>query len=241
MEKEIEEITNWKKLRPVLNNNYDYNANSQNWTEAIKLFQKRLNRKFFNPIKSIIDKNILEGEGFTIVTVQCAIIESLASFRTGQIFAHEKVKGQPSYIYNKSAKMFVSFLHSSIIFKDNFYQIDNVGNLIPDIPFSASDFYSCVRCGLMHEARTKGEWYINATKKDVKTEKVFIERDGTKIKLLRTILHYRLRDCITEYLQDLEQISANGNSLRRFFGRKLDHLFDIQTADQIGYDWWTEP
>jgi len=240
MDKELEEIANWKRLRPLLNNTYDFNSNSQNWTEAIKLFQTRLNRKFFKPIKSIIDKKILEGEGFTIVTVQCAIIESLASFRTGQIFSHKKVQGQPSYIYNESSKMFISFLHSSKIFKDNFYQIDNVGNLQPDIPFSASEFYSCVRCGLMHEARTKGQWHINATKKDVTTENVFIERDGTKIKLLRTILHYRLSDCVEEYLQDLKQVSANGNSLRRLFGRKLDHLFDIQAADQISYDWWAD-
>jgi hypothetical protein len=241
MDKELEEIAQWKKLRPVLNKAYDFNVNSENWTEAIKLFQTRLNRKFFKPIKSIIDKKILEGEGFTIVTVQCAIIESLASFRTGQIFAHKKVKGQASYIYNESGKMFVSFLHSSKIFKDNFYQIDPVEGLQKDLPFSASEFYTNVRCGLMHEARTKGQWYINATKKDVKTEKVFIEQDGAKIKLLRTILHHRLNDCVKEYLQDLKQISDDGNTLRRFFGRKLDHLFDIPVADQIGYDWWADP
>lgn len=241
MDKELEEIANWKRLRSLLNNTYDFTVNNENWTEAIKLFQTRLNRKFFKPIKSIIDKKILEGEGFTIVTVQCAIIESLASFRTGQIFSHKEVKGQPSYIYNNSGTMFISFLHSSKIFKDNFYQIDDAGNLQKDVPFIASEFYSNVRCGLMHEARTKGQWHINATKKDVKTEKVFIEQDGTKIKLLRTILHYRLNDCVKEYLQDLKQVSANGDTLRRLFGRKLDHLFDVPSADQIGYDWWADP
>lgn len=137
--------------------------------------------------------------------------------------------------------MFVSFLHSSEIFKDNFYEIDDVGILRKNTPFNASDFYSCVRCGLMHEARTKGQWHINATKKDVKTEKVFIEQEGTKIKLLRTILHYRLNDCVKEYLQDLKQVSPDGDILRRRFGRKLDHLFDISAADKIGYDWWAEP
>lgn len=92
MDKELEEIANWKRLRPLLNNTYDFNVNRENWTKAIKLFQTRLDRKFFKPIKSIIDKKILEGAGFTIVTVQCAIIESLASFRTGQIFSHKKQK-----------------------------------------------------------------------------------------------------------------------------------------------------
>jgi len=240
MDKELDEIERWKKLRPLLNSAYEIKANNENWTEAIELFDTRLKRKFFKPVKSIIDKKILDGEGFTIVTVQCAIIESLASFRTGQIFSHKKVKGQPSYIYNESGKIFVLFLHSSKIFRDNFYQIDPVQGLKKDIPFSASEFYTFVRCGLMHEARTKGQWHINATKRDVKTEKVFIERDGGRIKLFRTILHYRLIDCVKEYLQDLRQISANGDTLRRLFGRKLDHLFDIPAADQIGYDWWID-
>ena len=90
MDKELKEIEAWNALRPLLNNSYNYKENA-NWAEAIKLFQTRLNRKFFKPIQSIIDKRLLEGEGFTIVTVQCAIIESLASFRTGQIFQQKRV------------------------------------------------------------------------------------------------------------------------------------------------------
>ena len=212
MDKELEEIETWNNLRPLLNNTYNY---SDNWEKATKLFQTRLNRKFFKPLQSIIDKRLLEGEGFTIVTVQCAIIESLASFRTGQIFAHKKVKGQPNYIYNESRKMFVDFLHTSSIFKDNFYQEDVAGNKTKDSPFNADDFYTKVRCGLMHEARTKSEWYINATTKKVKNEKVFIEKQGTKIKLLRTILHYRLKECVDIYLGDLKQTNANGEEIGR--------------------------
>ena len=186
MDKELQEIDTWNSLRPLLNNSYNYN-NNENWVKAIKLFQTRLDRKFFTPIKSIIDKKILEGEGFTIVTVQCAIIESLASFRSGQIFSHKRVKGQANYIYNESRKMFVEFLHTSPIFKDNFYQVDNAGHKTKDSPFNADEFYTKVRCGLMHEARTKGKWRINATKKDVTNETIFIERQGNRIKLLRTI------------------------------------------------------
>src|SRR5882672_2343334 len=154
MDKELQEIETWNALRPLLNNSYNYNDN-ENWAKAIKLFQTRLNRKFFTPLQSIIDKKLLEGECFTIVTVQCAIIESLASFRTGQIFAHKRVKGQANYIYNDSRKIFVEFLHTSLIFKDNFYQIDDAGTKTKDNPFNADDFYTKVRCGLMHEARTK--------------------------------------------------------------------------------------
>jgi len=236
MEKEIQEIEAWINLRSTLNNSYDYN---ENWSKAIKLFETRLDRKFFKPLKTIIDKNILEGEGFTIVTIHCALIEALASFRTGQIFNYNKIKTSPNYEYKESKKMFINFLHTSTIFKDNFYLIGNRGQVIKDTPFNASDFYLNVRCGLMHEARTKGSWHINATKKDPKTEKVFIETADNKVKVFRTILHFKLQDCIKEYSKDLRTQTDNGLTLRRFFGRKLDHLFNIP-ADPISYEWWED-
>lgn len=236
MEKELQEIEIWNKLRLKLNNSYEYN---DDWKEAIELFETRLDRKFFKPLKSLITKGKLEGEGFTIVTVQCALIEALASFRTGQIYNYSIKKTSPKYEYNTSKQMFVDFLHSSTIFKNNFYQVDNSGNIVTDVPFSATNFYENVRCGLMHEARTKGSWKINATKKDPEHEKVFIETDGSKTKLFRTILHYRLKDCLTEYSNDLAQQDTNGAVLRRYFARKLDHLFDIP-ADPTNYEWWND-
>jgi len=190
MDKELEEIEAWKNLRSKLNNNYMIN---DNWQAAIELFKKRLDTKFFKPLESLIDKKLLKGEGFTIVTVQCALIESLASFRTGEIFSHKKVNGQPKYIYNKSGEMFTKFLLSAPIFENNFYVRKNK-TIIKNTPFDAEDFYKNVRCGLMHEAKTKGAWYINATKKDIKTEKIFLESDGKKIKILRSVLHYRLKE-----------------------------------------------
>ena len=108
MEKELQEIEIWNRLRPKLNNSYEYN---DDWKEAIELFKNRLNRKFFKPLKSLIVGGKLEGEGFTIVTVQCALIEALASFRTGQIYTPSIKKTSPKYEYNKSKQMFVDFLH----------------------------------------------------------------------------------------------------------------------------------
>lgn len=240
MDIELQEISQWRKLRPTLNNSYQFDHNPVEWSETIKLFTNRLRRKFFNPVRSLISKNTLNGEGFTIVMVQCAIIESLASFREGKIYSHGPLTGKPKYMYNNSRDMFTFFLHSAKIFEGNFYQIDPKLGRKKNVPFDATEFYKNVRCGLVHEARTKGPWHINATKKDAKTETTFIERDGHKIKILRTVLHYRLIDYLKEYVQELKVISTNGDNLRRLFARKLDHLFDIPTADRTGYDWWDD-
>lgn len=236
MDKQLQELAKWEKVRKELNNSFDFN---DSWKEAIELYRTRMNRKFFSPIQSLINLRTLEGEGFTILLAQCALIESLASFRTGQIFCYKRNPNQPNYVYNNSKNMFIYFLHTSPTFKDNFYQIDRDGNKEIDVPFKALDFYSFVRCGLVHEARTIKPWHINATSKSVKEEKIFIEKEGSKVKVLRTILHYRLLACMNEYLNDLQDPSPDKNYLRRLFGRKLDHLFDISSNPSV-FNWWID-
>lgn len=236
MKKKLEENIAWNQLRPQLNNSYNYN---NDWEKAITLFKTRLNEKFFDPLELIINENKLQGEGFAIVTVQCAIIESLASFRTGRIFSHKKIKGQPKYIYNESRTMFIDFLHTAPVFKDNFYYVDAGGKKTKDSPFNADQFYSHVRCGLLHEARTKEKWIIKATSKDASKDSVFLKEQGKEIVVFRTVLHYRLKACVATYVDDLKQANTDGEKLRRFFARKLDHLFDIP-PDAANYDWWID-
>lgn len=238
MDKEQDEISQWNKLRVKIKTNYTM---SPDWKKAIDLFRTRLNRKYFRPLQTIINERKSEGEGFTILTAQCAIIESLASFRTGEIYNLDKKAGSPNYEYNGSKKMFVSFLESAPIFENNFWQFDAKKNKVPHKDFDATTFYKSVRCGLMHEARTKGNWFINTDRKDPMTAKIFLEKSkgGEKIKILRTILHYRLIDHLDSYLKELSENNSDGEKLRRLFARKLDHLFE-KPADAVNFDWWED-
>lgn len=237
MDAELEEQKEWIAIRKKLNQTYKYD---KAWNEAIELFNKRLNRKFFDPVQTIINNRVLKGEGFTIVTVQCALIEMFAAFRTGKIFNHSKNASSPKYEYRESQQMFCSLLHTASIFQDNFWELDNKNKKVIDSPYYASEFYKSVRCGLMHEARTKGNWHITATPltKSVKTEKRFIITESNKIKIYRTVLHYKLLDYLKEYSNELRQETKEGVVLRKFFARKLDHLFNM--IPDGNYDWWTE-
>jgi len=232
MDIEIKEIQEWKNLRVNLNQDYSYN---DEWEKAIKLFGIRLNRKFLKPVQTIIDNQTLEGEGFTIVTVQCSLIEMLSAFRKGEIYIHKKKTASPKFEYNKSKKMFTSFLKTANIFKDIFWQSDKT---TPS--FDADDFYTSVRCGLMHEARTKNNWFINAAPKTikVKTETLFLQQKGDKKVIYRTILHHRLLSYLTDYQNELRQTDKDGKKLRKYFARKLDHLFEIPLDKK--FDWWNE-
>jgi hypothetical protein len=237
MGKEIPEIEKWKQLRISLKSTYDYDGH---WKDAIDLFNMRLENKFIGPIGDLVDFGDLSGEGFSIVTIQCALIESLAAFRLGKIFNYQRSRNSPSYEYSRSKDIFTDFLHDAPIFENVFWITNKSGVKETDKPFSADDFYSDVRCGLMHEARTKGNWIITAGKSNAKTEKVFLESDGDKIKILRNVLHHRLIEYIEQYSNALKENSDQGKTLRRYFARKLDHLFDI-TQDPANYDWWIDP
>lgn len=223
------EVKDWIEIRDMVGPLYQYD---DFWEQSILLFHNRLKEKFFNPIQKLIDQRILKGEGFSIVTVQCALIESFAAFREGKIYKSTR------FGYSRSKEMFTSLLLSASIFEDNFWKLDENGGKIKNSPFNADDFYTGVRCKLMHEARTKGIWHITATelRKNVRTEKKFLVQKNGNINILRTVLHYRLLDYLEYYENELRDVSEIGCQLRKNFARKLDDLYDIPPDD--AYDWW---
>jgi hypothetical protein len=111
----------------------------------------------------------------------------------------------------------------------------------PNKPFVAKEFYDCVRCGLMHEGRTKRDWLVTAAKKDAKYpyQFIFLDKATNKKSINRTILQERLVDYFeNQYLVELQLDDNDGEALRRLFARKLDHLYDID-RDTL-YDWWLD-
>jgi len=220
------ESAKWSKIRPALLASYDF---SESWSKAVSLYRKRIEDKFLNPTQKLIDLKNFEGEGFTIVGTQCILIESFAAFRAGKVYRHKPQIGQESFYYNNSGELFVKFLKSSPMFDGIFFG-ENKASL-----FSAEDFYSEVRCGLLHEARTKGKWTINQPLTKSYAGPFIVKEDG-KLKIFRTLLQSVLRGYLDLYCGELQV--KNETDLRRFFARKMDDLFDVTKASTI--DWWID-
>lgn len=237
MKRQILDFNYWNNKREIVKNSYEYN---NNWDEIIKRFENRIEDFYFIPIDRVKDPNKLKGEGFSILTIQCALIEMFAAFKYGKIHKHDKKNSDPNYTYKRSDECFIPFLHSESIFENHFHKFQG-GTIEIDQPFSATDFYIKVRCGLMHEARTKGEWIINAKKTYEGNETSYItrEKNTNKISIDRTLLNIQLKKYFQVYLESLSQNSAESAQLRRLFARKLDHLYDI-TPDPENYDWWND-
>ena len=122
------------------------------WHEAFTdFYEARLHLRYLHPIKVLQDHGTSEGEGFSIASIQCSLIEFLESTEQGinYRFVQHK-KDLRVHEYKSSQDIFVAFLRDRSPFCATFNQA------------SAEDFYSNVRCGLLHEARTKNGWRILA-------------------------------------------------------------------------------
>lgn len=231
MNVELKEREQWSELRNLLIADASYN---DHWRDAIELFNTRLQRKYFTPLELLIKARLLDGEGFTILTIQCSLIEMFAAFREGKIFSYI-ANGNPNHYYRDSQQLYLRFLRSESIFENNFWRYNQRGKVSPDFPFSADDFYLNVRCALLHEARTKSTWIINASKSDdVQNETLFLSKADGKIKIYRTVLHHRLIAYMNEYLGELR--NEENTELRTCFARKLDNLFDYEP--NTNFYWW---
>ena len=146
-------VADWQKLKATL----DVGGDARPWKTAFEdFFRERLKTRYFAPINSIKTIPKKNGEGFSIVAIQCSLIEFLGATVEGKTYIHPKRlkrlgRKQTPLEYTKSGEMFVDFLTTAVPFKSVFTD-----------KASAEDFYEGVRCGLLHEARTKKGWTITA-------------------------------------------------------------------------------
>jgi hypothetical protein len=121
------------------------------WLNAYEDYlHARLSLRYLEPIKVLRDNGNFQGEGFSIVAIHCTLIEFLESTAEGLNYRYRH-RGDPPlgrYEYSDSSNLFVRFLTTRTPFASEF-----------DQPL-ARDFYKNVRCGLLHEARTKAGWII---------------------------------------------------------------------------------
>lgn len=111
-------------LNLKLNENSDYDI----WEQALKIFEDRIQGRFFDSIKILIkDKN---KNGFAVMALNCLLIETLQQF----------VDGVDTN--DRSMNAYTNFLRRELF--DVF-----------DTEEKAIMFYKNIRCGILHSAQTK--------------------------------------------------------------------------------------
>lgn len=148
----LKTVKDWRTFRTSL----VVGDNPSSWQEAYnEYFLTRLNFRYFYPIKLLQKYGTLKGEGFSILAIQCSLIEFLESTIQGFNYRYlRRDEHLRPYEYNLSQEMFVNFLCHRCPFAKEFNKS------------IAKDFYSGVRCGLLHEAQTKNGWRVRAKSPD---------------------------------------------------------------------------
>jgi len=156
------------------------------WRKAFKdYFHARLSYRYLKPLKTLKKSGPMLGEGFSIVAIQCSLIEFLESTIQGKSYRYRR-NGDPPLgqnEYSNSGSIFESFLVNRPPFDGEFitHQL-------------AHDFYVNVRCGVLHEARTKNGWTILAKSKTgqvIDANMKIVYRDNFQSGLLRFVKWYK--------------------------------------------------
>ena len=199
----------WAELQPRLEANRNDNAL---WASAFDDYHMtRIRTRYLDPIDAIAQKNASVGEGFAVVALFCTLIEFLHTTETGENFKldgpeannHEYGRGQ-------SKSMFTTFLEDATPFQKWFKGKTRNGTTL------ALNFYSAVRCSVLHEARTNDGWLILNEGSPALIEAV---PDGT------VLLHRnRLKPDLIVYLEDYRSRLLANTDKQDAFIRKWKHL-----------------
>lgn len=210
-------VGDWIKLSAQL----VVGGNSNKWAEAYdNFFMERISTRYLDPIKAIEKEypgEKAKGQGFSILIIQCSLIEFLGSTYEGKIYTKfvESKEWDPDLHYQSSSKIMLNFFRECCPFKGEFTRNE------------IDDFYNDIRCGLFHEARVKGDWRIQLSTNHEEDGEIIKDKEGN----LRPINYENkvlFRDLFTKYLERYfdwykEELLKN-TELQLAFKRKFDQL-----------------
>lgn len=196
-------IDDWKSFQRTLTPGGDHVL----WQRAFdEYFYARLSTRYLGPIKILQQSGSLRGEGFSIVAIQCTLIEFLESTVQGISYRYRPRRKGASQLgpheYSDSGNLFVRFLTVRQPFVRDFDAR------------SARDFYEGVRCGLLHEARTKNGWTIRA--KGPKGSALNVQG--------KIIYRDNFQNAILEFIDWYEEALRTDIAVQQAFIRKFNSL-----------------
>ncbi len=177
---------------------------SDDWNLRIAIFKDRITGRFLEPIELIEkDLNIGEFAGFSIMALDCLLVETLNQFYQG-------VDETP----DNHQRQFWKFFRGSDYFKPHFTR------KLSDI------FYNHIRCGLLHQAQTKNGTLIRADQGTMIKPASGDPVNGIIVDRVR--FHDALKKEISAYVSKLETGGYHNAQLRSSFIKKMQCICGIQ-------------
>ena len=176
--------------------------NNNNWQQAINIFHERIDKRFLLPIKVLQshDSKKQPTFGFSILAIDCLLIETLISF----IHGLKDTIGQ-------SKNRFIQFLVEQQPFSNFFDSI------------TAGIFYDDFRCGILHQAEIQQNSIIRTTRSISLMEYV---SSINQMRINRNKFHEGLIEAFEKYKKDLFDVTQV--TLRKNFIIKMNFICDYK-------------
>lgn len=180
------------------------------WESMVSIFRDRMDSRFLKPIRLIAnDCHLGEFSGFSILALDCLIVETLNQFYSGL----DETEG-------KHEMAFWKFFKNSDYFKGHFSRK------------KAFTFYRHFRCGILHQAQTKKKSLVRVGQ-DTMVQSV--EKDISQgLVVDRALFHNALEGEISSYMAKLREGGDENRELRANFITKMNIICNVpnETIEQ---------
>ena len=193
------------KLSDYLGLTLTMQSSKQEWEKAINIFIDRLQGRYFDAINIL--SNDMNKYAFSIITIQCLLIDTLVKFRYGPT---KSKRGTLSYNY-ENKNQFTEFL------KNEFPQDFNNK--------TAPEFYEDIRCGIVHFGTTKKNSRLTCDSNYIITE---IEDENISVDI--NILEKRLEQYFQQYIKEIRQ--SDNLQLRENFIIAMNYICSIYLKNE---------
>lgn len=183
--------------------NVSYFSKREDFEKAVKIFEDRIRGYYLRQIETLAETNVIVGEdqdgnilgtnGFAIMALECLLVETLAQFKYG--FQNTK---------NVSEETYVHFLMHDL-------------SCCACISH-ARQFYSRIRCGILHQAQTKDRGGLNCQM----TLSYPVYKHNSFLMVSIPAFMEKMNEYFESYCDDLR--NPDNVELRKCFVRKMDWI-----------------
>ena len=182
---EINIAPNYSK-ESYLNLKLSMQSSAADWHEAITILRDRIEGRYFNQIDLLLGD--INSNGFTIMALNCLLIEALFQFRDGK-----KTTPRPN------SETYPMFLLEEF-------------PLAFDLREKADKFYSDIRCGILHSAQTQNGSRLS----DEQGFVVRLDSSSVVVSVLELTLALRAYfDVYTQRLANPAEITLRQNFIKK--------------------------
>lgn len=198
-------LSDYKRLE------FNINSSRDIWKTAIDIFISRIKGRYFDAIDKLSDNgNIEEMQkyGFSIMTIECLLIDTLVKFRYGPIIINSNYNKDDRFKkvkFNQENRIrFKKFLSECL--SEEFAEGQN-----------AEKFYTDIRCGIVHFGTTE-----NTSRLTCDSNRLITVLENNDICVDVNILNDRLKRYFINYIEELKDI--NQKKLRENFVITMNYL-----------------